>query len=309
MPFVDRLKDFPIVLEIVPPHRRASEKALETFVARVRQAVKAIPHLDAVNLPEVVDENHVGRPFRRNLDPRDCVRLINSHLGVDIIVNKVIVHLAGTQAVESWVRESIDGHGLRNVVLVGGTSSRNRYPGPSVAEGNAAFFTATQGRRDVTCGNITIADRAGEVGRLLEKTRTGCQFFTSQVLVEPEPMASVLREYGEACAAEALQPATVLLSFAPVKDYDDVEFLTWLGANITEETEDALVGDGSTGGLASLAVARSIFDRISGTLAASRHPVPLGVNVEEISLHNFDLAVKMATEVPSWRPRDLARKG
>jgi len=29
--------------------------------------------------------------------------------------------------------------------------------------------------------------------------------------------------------------------------------------------------------------------------------VPLGVNIEEVSAHNFDLAVQMTREFPSWR--------
>jgi len=35
--------------------------------------------------------------------------------------------------------------------------------------------------------------------------------------------------------------------------------------------------------------------------AQSQPPVPLGVNIEEVSAHNFDLAVQMAREFPSWR--------
>src|SRR3990172_6193354 len=229
MAFADRLKSVPLVLEVVPPHRRASAKVLEGFADRVRNAVRVIPTLDALNLPEVIDENHVGRPFYRNLDPRRCVDMVNHDLPVETIVNKVVVHLETAAAVESWLRESL-GEGFRNVVLVGGTSSRNRYPGPSVAESNALFRAVAEGQPAVTCGNITIPERPGEVERLLQKTRAGCDFFTSQVLFEPEPVTSVLRAYGERCAAEGLEPATVLLSFAPVADTDDIEFLLWLGA-------------------------------------------------------------------------------
>ena len=36
-------------------------------------------------------------------------------------------------------------------------------------------------------------------------------------------------------------------------------------------------------------------------MARAKNPVPLGVNIEEISVHNFDLAVRMAQEFPAWR--------
>jgi len=35
----------------------------------------------------------------------------------------------------------------------------------------------------------------------------------------------------------------------------------------------------------------------------------LGVNIEEVSLHNFDLAVQMAREFPSWRESAATRPG
>ncbi|HKZ47363.1 MAG TPA: hypothetical protein VJ397_01105 [Thermoplasmata archaeon] len=296
--FVERLRSFPIVLEVVPPHRRVTERALTLFVDRVRSAVRSVPHLDALNLPEILDENHLGKPFYRNMDPRRCSQILSLGHPVETIVNKVVVHLKEEEALERWLAESMGDYHLSNFVLVGGNSGRFDYGGPSVTEANRMLQKAAGARRDVACGNITIFERPSEVARLLEKTRAGAQFFTSQVIFEPEPATTVLLEYGEACAAEGLGPATVLLSFAPVADYEDVEFLAWLGANITAETEDRLLVNGETGA-ASLEVARRTWAQVRDAVARSR--VPLGVNVEEISHHNFDLAVKMAAEVPAWK--------
>jgi 5,10-methylenetetrahydrofolate reductase len=300
--FAERLPAFPIVLEVVPPHRRASDKALAGLVKKVQDAVDSIPHLDALNIPEVLDENHAGLPFYRNLGPRDFAQQLTAGLRVEPIVNKVVVHTEGREDLGAWLRESIDVHGLRNFILVGGTSSRIAYPGPDVVAANEILGKVSAGRRDVVCGNITIPERAGEVERLLRKTRAGARFFTTQVLFEPEPISTVLREYGEACAAARVTPATVLLSFAPVADYEDIEFLVWLGATITPETEEALIATrGREAGRGSFDVARRIWTRIRDANAKSRHPVPLGVNIEEISVHNFDLAVRMAREFPAWK--------
>jgi 5,10-methylenetetrahydrofolate reductase len=300
MAFLDRLKSVPLVFEVVPPHRRASAKFLEAFTERVRHAVGAIPELDALNLPEVIDENHIGRPFYRNLDPRRCVEMVNHTLPAETIVNKVVVHLEGAGAVEAWLRETLE-QGFRNIVLAGGTSSHNDYPGPPVAAANALFRAVAGARPGLACGNITIPERPGEVARLLAKTRAGCDFFTTQVLFEPEPVTTVLREYGDACAAEGLDPAAVLLSFAPVADYADIEFLQWLGATVSDATEEALLADEANPGRASFDVARATWATVRDAMAGARHPVPLGANIEEISLHNFDLAVAMAAEFPRWR--------
>ena len=301
MTFADRLRDFPIVLEVVPPHKRASETTVRKFLRRLQDSVRSIPHLDAVNLPEILDENHVGMPFYRTMDPRRCARLLNQGAPLEPIVNKVVVHVLGQPGFESWLKESLYGYGLRNFVLVGGASSRVKYPGPTVAEANRRLRELASGTDGVTIGNIAIPERPNEVERLLAKTLTGCAFFTTQVLFEPEPIATVLRRYGDACHFEGIEPATVLLSFAPVADYEDVEFLVWLGATITPETEERLLPLKGEAGGASLEVARSIWIRVRDAVAETSHPVPLGVNIEEISTHNFDLAVEMAKEFPAWR--------
>src|SRR5207247_1752533 len=210
-------------------------------------------------------------------------------------------HAPSRDGFRRWVKESLE-DGLRSFVLVGGTSSRVRYPGPSVLEANQILRAAAKGHPDVALGNITIPDRENEVDRLVEKTQAGCDFFTTQVLFEAEPMATVLRAYGKRCAALGLKPATVLLSFAPVSDYQDLEFLAWLGASVTPRTEEALVANGEGApGRSSIDVARTLWSHLHAAAATSRPAVPLGVNVEEVSLHNFDLAVQIAREFPAWR--------
>ena len=75
--FRESLSSTPLVLEAVPPSRRASDKAISALVDRVRQAVTSIGTLDGLNLPQVLDENHQGQPFFRNMDPRDFARQLD----------------------------------------------------------------------------------------------------------------------------------------------------------------------------------------------------------------------------------------
>src|ERR1700704_4106822 len=200
--FRESLSSTPLVLEVVPPSRRASEKAVTALVDRVRGAVASIGTLDGLNLPQVLDENHQGQPLLRNMDPRDFARQLGSDLGVDSIVNNVVAHNPSAAAFRRWTRESLEKYGLRNFVLVGGTRSGVHYPGPSVLEANRILRSVAKDREDVALGNITIPDRENEVHRLLEKPRSGWDFLTTQVLFEAEPMPTVLRAYGKRCAAQ-----------------------------------------------------------------------------------------------------------
>src|SRR5881397_3646398 len=291
-PFREALASTPVVLEIVPPGRRVSEKSVNAFVERVRDSVHSLENLNGVNIPEVLEENHAGQPFYRDLDPSDFAAMLGD-LGVDPIMNKVVAHVPSESVLRRWIRESVEDHGFRNFVLVGGNSSRVRYPGPTVVEANRILRTLTKGRDDIALGNITIAERDHEVDRLVEKTRAGCDFFTTQVLFEAEPMATVLRAYGRRCSSQNLKPATVL-------DYQDIEFLVWLGATVSPRTEEALLLAGGAPGRASLEVAHTLWSHLHAAAAQSQPPVPLGVNIDEVSAHNFDLAVQMAREFPSW---------
>src|SRR2546430_8150664 len=200
-PFRASLAYTPLVLEVVPPSRRASEKAVSNLVDRVRDAVGSSGRLDGLNLPQVLEENHQGQPFLRNMDPRDFVQRLGSDLGVDPIVNNVVAHVSSGPAFRRWIAESLDRFGLRSFVLVGGTNSRIRYPGPTVLEANQILRAVAEGHEDVALGNITIPDRENEVDRLVEKTQAGWGFFTTPRVLAPQAMAPLPRGYRQRGAA------------------------------------------------------------------------------------------------------------
>src|SRR5437879_7591459 len=127
------------------------------------------------------------------MDPRDFVQRLGKDLGVDPIVNNVVAHMPSTAAFRRWVEESLDRFGLRSFVLVGGTNSRIRYPGPSVLEANRILRSVAEGHEDVALGNITIPDRENEVDRLGEKPPAGCDFFTTHVLAVAATLGTARR--------------------------------------------------------------------------------------------------------------------
>src|SRR5438309_2698805 len=163
--FRKSLSATPLVLEIVPPSRRASEKAISALVDRVRDAVRTLGNLDGLNLPQVLEENHQGQPFLRNLDPRDFAERLGDDFGVDPIVNSVVAHAPSRDGFRRWVKESL-ADGLRSFVLVGGTSSRVRYPGPSALEAHQSLPPAATGHPVLALATITIPARHHDLARL-----------------------------------------------------------------------------------------------------------------------------------------------
>src|SRR2546428_3204054 len=81
-----------------------------------------------------------------------------------------------------------------------------------------------------------------------------------------------------------------------------------VGSHRVAEDRRSLLPSGGASGRASLEVAHTVWSHLHAAAAQSRPPVPLGVNIEEVSAHNFDLAVQMAREFPSWRGSAATRE-
>src|SRR2546425_11992974 len=107
-PFRERLATVPVVLEIVPPGRRASEKAVTSFVDRLREAMLSLRTLDAINIPEVLDENHAGRPFYRAMDPPAFATLLRGAPPPPTIPNHAPAPAPSPTALRRWTPHSPD---------------------------------------------------------------------------------------------------------------------------------------------------------------------------------------------------------
>jgi 5,10-methylenetetrahydrofolate reductase len=181
---------------------------------------------------------------------------------------------------------------VRNVVLVGGTSRRIPYPGPPVEEADRAVVPIFEAAGGVV-GNITIPHRSDEPGRMLRKTQAGVAFLTTQLLFEAQGIIAAIRSYGLLCKAAGIAPATIVLSFAPLGDEDDIEFVRWLGALLPDEVEQALLQDEQALSRHTVELALSVWTEV--VAATSAAGVPLGVSVEQVSARHFVSARDLLT--------------
>lgn len=280
----------PLLFEPVPPSARTPADKTEAYVQRVVQLLEEHPRVDAFVVPELVSENHNGEPHYRSGDLRRFASQVSRASGCEAILNKVVAHLRSTDELDVWCRQVL-AEGVRNVMFIGGTSRYIPYPGPSVARANAAELALVR-EYGGAIGNVVIPHREHEGYRMLTKTRTGATFFTTQILFEPAAIAELIHEYGRLCWAYDVEPATVLLSVAPVADEDDLEFVRWLGAEIPSRVEPALVSpDGSASIDSAVATWRAVVEATN----LKKDPVPLGLNVEVVSPRHFAVAVHLLT--------------
>ena len=211
----------------------------------------------------------------------------------EIVANKIVVHLTeGPEELAQWATATRKEFGIHNVVIVGGTSSRHDYPGPSVVEANELMKA-----HGLLCGNIMIPDREDEARRMLEKTESGADFFTTQVIFTPDNLLKVLAEYDARCRERKIEPATVLVSLAPVSDGSDLDFLRWLGVEIANETASQLTRLGSDGlAQSSMDLAVANWEHILAQNGGFRN-VSLGLNLEYINRHNFRHAPELGARL------------
>ena len=286
-PLADALRDTPLFFEPVPPSSRAKPARASAEIEAVIALVRANARIDALDIPELVDENHEGRPLYRTADPREYGRVLAERTGREVVVNKVVAHLESPEAIERWASETVR-MGLRHVVLVGGTSRYIPYPGPGVTEADRVCRPILEGAGGLV-GNITIPQRDGEPHRMLSKTRAGASFFTTQIVFDADSTFAMLREYDLLCRHASLAPVPVLLSFAPLVDEPDAEFIRWLGADVPEGVERAIL-EGDDGGAVRRSVeqALEVWSSVAERARSGGVEVPLGVNVEQISARHLE---------------------
>ena len=286
-----------VAYEILPP--REKDGTLNSY-AEIISSLLSQTHIDAINIPEVHEENARGLRPVKNLEraeAREFGRLLQDNVGIEAIVNRVTVH-NDLDYQKSWIKETFYDYDIENLILVGGESSDIKYPGPSVNE-TSEYITRdlNAGRFDFFCGGITIPSRKIESVRLLKKGSNGIEFFTTQVLYDGKKIKKMLKYYDDVCKENNVLPRRILLSFAPVSSKKNIDFLKWLGVEIPSQTEKRLTNKKTNMSDESLEIASEILKGILNNNEKLGITVPIGLNVEHIMSYNFQSSINMLQEL------------
>ncbi len=286
-----------VAYEILPP--REKDGTLNSYAERISSLLSQT-HIDAINIPEVHEENARGLRPVKNLEraeAREFGRLLQDNVGIEAIVNRVTVH-NDLDYQKSWIKETFYDYDIENLILVGGESSDIKYPGPSVNE-TSEYITRdlNAGRFDFFCGGITIPSRKIESVRLLKKGSNGIEFFTTQVLYDGKKIKKMLKYYDNVCKENNVLPRRILLSFAPVSSKKNIAFLKWLGVEIPSQTEKRLTNKKTSMSDESLEIASEILKGILNNNGKLGITVHIGLNVEHIMSYNFQSSINMLQEL------------
>jgi len=282
-----------VVYEILPP--RIIDGTIESYAERISSLLSQT-HIDAINIPEVHSEKTRGkRPVEETerAEPREFGKIIQDSVGIEAIINRVTVHGSdGSQ--KDWLVETEEEFGIENVILVGGESGKIKYSGPSVVRlSEVVGLLNSDNGTEIFLGGIALPSRKVESERMQRKSRSGIDFFTTQVLYDSKDICKMLTYYGDLCKQNKETPKRVLLSFAPISTVKNLEFLKWLGVEIPEKTEKDMIEDESIIKSKSIEISMGVLEEILHYISKNRIEVPIGLNIEHIMSYNFQLSVEL----------------
>ena len=283
-----------VVYEILPP--RQKDGTLNSYAENISSLLSQT-HIDAINIPEVRDEVARGeRPVKNQIraEPRAFGKLLQDIVGIEAIVNRVVVHQDLEKEME-WFEETYTNFEIENLITVGGESRKIKYPGPSVNKALKAI--KDNSKLDILCGGISIPSREKESLNLIKKSTNGSEFFTTQVLYDSSKIIKMISHYQKRCDEQNTFPRRLLLSFAPVSSKKNIDFLKWLGVEIPSETESFLNVNEKNMVERSMEISVGVLEETLSFLNENKIVVPIGLNVEHIMSYNFQSSIEMLQEL------------
>jgi len=291
----------------VPPPLKVDAQVLNNCAKEVADSLKEL-RPDGVIVYDIQDEkSRSGEerpfPFLATHEPRLYAQLLVQHSScwsrdqeLEPIVyrahqpHEAIRDEEHISAMHHWLDDTWDQYAVRNLVLVGGSSvPPKECCKPVMTIQEISQIITDEVDRDYLLGGITIPerhrDRGNEHKRLLNKTESGIEFFTSQVVYNADNAIWLLRDYHELCKSQNIAPVRIIFTFAPFGSESTVKFLRWLGVELPDGTVKRVLSRPNL----KMRVEESLeicWENFTRILAAARRlglEVPLGVSVESVS--------------------------
>ena len=277
-----------------PPRADAPEERVHRAASRLAARIRELA-LDGLVVYDVQDES--GRtseprpfPFLPTMKSQAYARLLHGMTSQPIITYKSVSGME-EGLWRQWLAEAWSEYGIRYLSLVGRATSRKNTGGISLSHAlQMAHLLPTA----PTLGGVVIPERHrpenSESARLLQKAELGCEYFISQAVYDPEAAIRLLRDYARDCREAAVTPQRIILTFTPCGCPETLHFMKWLGISVPPEAERRILT--SNAPLAeSVALCAANFRQVLA--APGVRDVPLGVNVESVSIRKEEIAASV----------------
>lgn len=291
---------------LTPPRAAQPAEKLAAIAERQRAALQALP-VDALILYDLQDESGRDpspRPFEflPTLDPFAYARDYLHGAGPEVIVYRAVANHE-PEAFAKWL--SLADRALEPAaVSFVGSPTRSEHAAARLGL-RAAYELYRVHCQRLLLGGICIAERhrktSGEHLRVLEKQALGCSFFVSQAVYDPATSQALLSDLASESARRGLPCVPLLLTITPCGSEKVLDFMKWLGISFDPEIEQRLLASSDMLG-ESVLVCEELIRRF---VRQSSGPVPLGINVESVSIRRAD--IEAADALVRFAHAELAR--
>ena len=280
---------------LTPPRAAYDREKLTAIAERQRVHIGSLP-VDGVVLYDLQDETSRDaspRPFAflPTLDPFAYAREYLAALERDLIVYRAVANHEEAEFA-AWLSAAESAAKPAAVSFVG-SPARSHQPRDRLNLRRAYELYSERCQR-LLLGGIGIAERHLKKGdehlRMLDKQALGCSFFVSQAVYDANASGLLLADLAREAALRAMTPVPVLLTITPCGSAKTLEFMKWLGVSFDPVLERRLLRSSDM-----LAESVAICEQLILEIAERRDgPVPLGINVESVSIRRADIEAAAA---------------
>lgn len=278
---------------LAPPKLATMATELPAIVAQQQARLAALPvdGLIVYDLQDEADRTSVPRPFPF-LPTLDPYAYAHQHLG-ELALPKVVYRCVSRDSASDFVTWLTHARPPESglAVLVGAPSRR----APANLRLTEAYALARQHAPDLLLGGIAIAERHAQSGdehtRILDKTQAGCRFFVTQAVYDVTSTKSLLSDYALEAGRRGVAPVPIVLTLSPCGSAKTLAFMKWLGIAFPRWLENDLLHAADP-----LASSLELCERIFAEAwdYAREKGVPLGVNVESVSIRKQEIEASVA---------------
>ncbi|RYZ08132.1 MAG: 5,10-methylenetetrahydrofolate reductase [Myxococcales bacterium] len=288
---------------ITPPKRSYAPEKLAEIAAAQAARVRQLP-VDALVVYDIQDEaarTDVPRPFPflQCVDAVDYALDALAALPTPKIVYRCVAPLSPPQLASSLKR--LDDASCLSV-LVGAASSRQA----TAMRLSDAYPLAERSAPELPIGGVLIAERHAQTGaedqRAVTKMDAGCRYFITQAVYSVSATKDLLSDLYYRCEAAQRSVPPVLITLSPCGSLRTLDFLRWLGVSIPRWLENDLRRSRDIL-QASLKVCADVLADLHDF--AATHGIPLGCNVESVSLAKVE--IEASVELTRLAARTLGR--
>jgi hypothetical protein len=288
---------------ITPPKRAYAADRLADIAAAQVARIRQLP-IDGLVVYDIQDESmrtEVPRPFPflECVDAAQYALDALAALDVPKIVYRCVAPLSSSELATSLQR--LDQSSCLAVLV--GAASRRQAARLKLPE---AYAVAKNECPALPIGGVLIAERheqtRAEDQRAIAKMDAGCSYFISQAVYSVDATKSLLSDFLYRCEAEQRAMPPVLITLSPCGSLRTLDFLRWLGVAVPRWLENDLRRSRDIL-QASLKVCAEVLADLHDF--AATHGIPLGCNVESVSLSKVE--IEASVELVNLAARRLGR--